>query len=99
MKRVVANGIQIDHAKREIMVDGVTLPWHLAEPGPVVEEIEGVPMLIVHIPVVVDGYVHVRLGGSARPVVFDPVLGNVAEYAEREVRRQFREAYPDLELP
>jgi hypothetical protein len=98
MKHVFAQTATIDHGRGEIHIDGISLPWAIALPGPTVEQFDSdLPLLTVNIPVFVESAVTV-ITGEGRREVWDPVLGNVGENARRYVREAFQAAYPDLDV-
>lgn len=94
MRKVFARRIVIDHSQGNISVDGVVLPWLIAEQGPQVSA-DPPGVIEVSVPLLVNGTVEVR--NLPAPRVYDSELGDVGAYARELVRSQLAEAYPWLE--
>ena len=97
-RRVFAQTATIDHGKAEVRIDGVLLPWWVDGEGPTITKHPDVPVLIVNVPFLIESAVTEVTGHGARGAVWDPVLGNVGEWAKRFVREQMLAAYPGLEV-
>ena len=98
MKRTFAGNVVIDHITGQIYIDGVRIPWWLEGDGPTVDKVDGIPVHIITLPIYADGIVTI-IGDDGSKTTYDPVLGNVREWAANFVRKSFAEAYPSLNLP
>ena len=97
-RRVFAQTATVDHGKGEVRIDGVLLPWWIEGEGPTITKMDDVPVLVINVPILIESAATEITGHGQRGVVWDPVLGNVGEWAKRFVREQFRATYPDLEV-
>lgn len=95
---IFAQRVVIDHDESQVYVDGVRLPWWIADPdGPTIEPgSHQQPLTRVVLPIWVDGTVEVV--SDTELEVTDSVLGSVADYARREVQREMTAAFPWLEV-
>ena len=97
MKRVFAKSAFVDHERHTLTIDGVEIPWWLAD-EPVINKMDpDFPILELTLTVLVDGIAIINTGEHGVRVV-DPVLGDVGEYARRKVREEMLAAYPDLTI-
>jgi hypothetical protein len=87
----------IDFVERELVIDGVRFPFIMAVDGPRAEVTDDEATVIVNVPLLVAGPVVVRPKGDGPVEVYDPVLGNVADFTTKMVRDAFAEAFPWLE--
>lgn len=94
--KVLAQTATADGGRGTVSIDGVTLPWFIAEEGVEIEHRDGI--LVAHVPILIESAATTITGSGRRGELFDPVLGNVRLWAIESVRRQFRDTYPDLEV-
>lgn len=81
-----------------LTIDGVRLPWWLANVEPEVLADTETGVVEVRVSFLIEGVVALVNPDGARRYV-DPKLGDVTDWAKAYVRDQLQAAYPDLRLP
>ena len=97
-EHVLARSSEIDLQRGFLSIDGVRLPWWLANVEPEIRADIESGIVELTITFLVEGVVVLTNPTAGRQYI-DSRLGDVSEWARTYVRDQLSAAYPDLKLP
>jgi hypothetical protein len=97
VKKTFARDVVINREGGSLTIDGVEIPWWLAE-EPQVTSLPGFPINQVTLTLQVEGRITI-IAEDEPPTIIDPVLGDVGAWAREHVRAGLKAAYLDLVLP